>query len=222
MEAGGVNWLCQGPTPEWCGDLEPLLPVVTKALDLNRDFSGVSLLVEESAHEETPWFTFKSPASREARQPLLEIQCGTWSFAPTGGRKTSLWPERQVWEGSEGAWRRESATHLTVDPERASLFLHHNLMLAQDLVRGEIPLDMIPRAQVEAFEAAWEVVVDGRLSRKGLPGYPLAERRAAFSRHFSSAGVLLPDHWQVFQALWDGGLESGRDVLAVLRQLPGF
>ena len=93
-------------------------------------------------------------------------------------------------------------------------------MLAQDLVRDSVSLSSIPVGQIEAFEAAWEVGVDGRLARAGLPGFSLAERRGIFSSLFSSAGVLMPDHWQIFQSLWDGGLTSGRDVLAVIRQLP--
>jgi hypothetical protein len=193
-----------------------------KDLDLAAFLSGVSLLIEESPQDESAWFTLKMDSPAENRLPWLEIHGGSWSFASSRGRQSSFWPEKQIWEGSEGAWRKESGDHLTLDPERATLFLYHNLLLARDLVSGEIDGDRIPRGQSEAFQAAWEVVVDGRLSRQGLPGYPLAERRADFSRHFSSAGVLLPDHWQVFQSLWDGGLPTGRDVLAVLRQLPGF
>jgi len=30
----------------------------------------------------------------------------------------------------------------------------------------------------------------------------------------------MPDHWNVFQALWDGALPSPREVKRVLRQLP--
>lgn len=30
----------------------------------------------------------------------------------------------------------------------------------------------------------------------------------------------MPHHWQIFQALWDGALDTQKDVLAVVRQLP--
>ena len=46
------------------------------------------------------------------------------------------------------------------------------------------------------------------------------QRRAQFSRLFSSATVLMPHHWQIFQSLWEGGLEGQREVLAAVRQLP--
>ena len=54
----------------------------------------------------------------------------------------------------------------------------------------------------------------------GQAGYPLTERRGHFSRLFSTVGVLLPDHWQIFQSLWDGGLPGWREVLAVTDRLP--
>ena len=62
--------------------------------------------------------------------------------------------------------------------------------------------------------------VDGRLERSALPGYDQARRRGRFSRLFSSAGILMPGHWQIFQSLWDGGLAGAGEVLAAVRQLP--
>lgn len=220
MATDPLQWHCEGPDPRWCDEVAPLLPAVGAALHLQEDFFRVAILAEESSHDEPCWFTFLPGPPDSAERRALELHCSSASFAPLRRRGSGGFPERQVWEAEEGAWVSENSAHVLVDPGRAAIFLHHNLLLAQDLVRGIFSISSVPRGQVEAFQAAWEVVIDGRLARTGRPGFPLAERRAQFSRLFSSAGVLLPDHWQVFQALWDGGLASGRDVIAVLRQLP--
>jgi hypothetical protein len=64
------------------------------------------------------------------------------------------------------------------------------------------------------------VTVDGRLQRAGLPGYDQALRRRRFSRLFSSTGVLLPGHWQIFESLWAGALGGQAEVLEATRRLP--
>jgi hypothetical protein len=93
-------------------------------------------------------------------------------------------------------------------------------LTARDLTRGEVVGRNLPATLAEAFSEAWAVGVDGRLVRRGLPGFPLAERRASFARVFSPGGILLPDHWQVFQSLWDGAISNQKDVVGVLKWLP--
>jgi hypothetical protein len=216
-----VSWECQGPDPHWCERLLAVLPAVGQALDLATDFQAILICADAAPQEEACWFRFQPPASDQTgSRSRLEVYCSAASFAKPEPARSTVYPSRQVWDPHEGAWSGQG-----FDPEGfsitwAEIFLYHNLLLARDLARGEISLDTIPAGQVEAFEAAWQVVIDGRLSRAGLPGYSLADRRGRFSRLFSSAGVLMPDHWQIFQSLWDGGLSAGRDVLAVIRQLP--
>ncbi len=215
-----TQWDCQGPDPDWCRLAGSLFPAVTANLELSRYFARIHLWADESPAEESPWFSFAPVQGEDGDRRELTLFCSSRSFAPVRSLQGPEAAARQVWEAREGAWLPDNGQHRDFDLDQGAKFLHHNLLLARDLVSGEGQLDRVPRELVEGYQAAWEVVIDGRLARLSLPGYSLAERRARFSRLFSSAGVLLPDHWQVFQSLWEGGLSTGGEVRAVLRQLP--
>lgn len=220
MNRPSLAWQCVGPEPSWCPQLEALLPAAEQALELGLDFFRITICADDSPEEESCWFRMTSPKLEDEARKALELYCSASSFArmrPAGG---TVLPSKQIWDSRAEFWSGEEFDPLDFSVPRAESFLYHNLLLAQDMARGLFSISAIPIGQVEAFEAAWEVVVDGRLARAGLPSYSLADRRGMFSRLFSSAGVLMPDHWHVFQSLWDGGLPSGRDVLAVIRQLP--
>lgn len=219
MTQGSLNWNCEGPDPRWCAQLEELLPQVGTALELAGNFRQITIFADDSPREESCWLRVVPAGPSDDSRQALELHFSARSLGrdrPLEGQASTS----DAWANREGAWQGDSFDPRDFSPERANVFLHHNLLLARDLVRGEISPGSIPTGQVEAFEAAWKVVVDGRLARAGLPGYSLAHRRGMFSRLFSSAGVLMPDHWQIFQSLWDGGLSTGRDVQAVIRQLP--
>jgi hypothetical protein len=220
MSQGALIWHCLGPDPRWCAQLEELLPAIGQALDLAEDFRQITVLADDSPREERCWLRVDRVASEDDPRLVLEVHCSTRSLGRARPLEGPLFPTSNAWANREGVWPGEAFDDQDFSVERANVFLHHNLLLARDLVRGEVSPAAIPSGQVEAFEAAWEVVVDGRLARAGLPGYSLAHRRGKFSKLFSSAGVLMPDHWQIFQSLWDGGLATSRDVLAVIRQLP--
>ena len=215
-----LSWRCIGPDPTWCPQLEILLPGIGQALDLGRDFSLINICADDAPEQESCWFKMRPAGRGDDPRLVLDFFCSTRSFSQPGPGRRTVQPARQIWDKQQDPRPTPESNPQDFSIAQAEVFLHHNLALAQDLARGDLSLDSIPKGQVEAFEAAWEVVVDGRLARAGLPGYSLADRRGIFSRLFSSAGVLMPDHWQIFESLWDGGLASGRDVLAVLRQLP--
>ena len=77
-------------------------------------------------------------------------------------------PPRPVWEQVQ-APDPTAENSVTFDPGRAAVFLHHHLMVARDLGRGDIVGRHLPAALAEAFTEAWAVTVDGRLEREGLP-----------------------------------------------------
>ena len=89
-----------------------------------------------------------------------------------------------------------------------------------DLLSGRLTADEVPPSLVEAFQEAWLITIDGRLQRRGLPHLSAGERRSSFLRLFSPAGVLTPNHWSIFNKLWDGSVTAQADVLAKVRLLP--
>lgn len=201
--------------------LTPLIVSAGQSLDLDRDVSGIRISADDLPGGGGVWYHLQ-PGPRPDGLPVLVLYCGGECFGPRKRASDSVVPPREIWEqfpvpgpGGEGVPAEFSA-------ERSDIFLHHQLLTARDLARGEVVGRNIPAGLAEAFAEAWAVGVDGRLARMGLPGYPLAERRAGFARVFSPAGILLPDHWQVFQSLWDGAISDQKDVLGVLKWLPGL
>lgn len=217
-----LDWKCTGPDAQWCAGIEALLPGIGPKLGLEKFFSRIHVIADATGRDESCWFTLETPRGQEELRPRLELHCSTSSFANVQPMKTTMETGAELWEHREGQYDVTPFDPLDFSLNRSEIFLYHNLLLAMDIVSGEVKPHTLARGQAQAFEAVWAVVVDGRLARTGMPGYPLAERRGKFSQLFSSAGVLMPSHWHIFQSLWDGGLASSKEVLAIIRQLPSL
>jgi hypothetical protein len=198
--------------------LLPRLATALRDLDLAERFAAVTVCCDDLPGGDDGWLRL-DPPQPPAAAPRLTIFCAPRVFAERhpGG---SPFPGPAVWEAAPAP-----AVEAGFDPDRFSpaetnAFLNHQLAFAADLLQGVLQPDLVPDGQAEALAAAWDVVVDGRLQRLGLPGYDQTRRRAGFSRLFASAGVLLPGHWQIFQSLWDGALASQAEVLGAVRHLP--
>ena len=160
---------------------------VTANLELSRYFARIHLWADESPAEESPWFSFAPVQGEDGDRRELTLFCSSRSFAPVRNLQGPESAAGRCGKLMKGAWLPDNELHRDFDLDQGAKFLHHNLLLARDLVSGEGQLDRVPRELVEGYQAAWEVVIDGRLARLSLPGYSLAERRARFSRLFSSA-----------------------------------
>jgi hypothetical protein len=219
MAAPSLAVDCVGLDRSLAETLAPLAESAGLALGLTADFSGLRIYGDDLPGDDTAWFGLEpGPAGL----PVLDLFCHASSFLAEVRPRDAVRPRPQVWEQFPAPVDEACGLPPTFSAERAAVFLHHQLLTARDVVRGEVVGRNLPAAVAEAFAEAWAVHVDGRLARRGLPGYPLAERRGRFARIFSLAGILLPDHWQVFQALWEGALADQQDVLAVVKRLPGL
>jgi len=201
--------------------LAPLAEAAAKALDMVRDISGILICGDDMSGDGEPWYRLQ-PGSGEDELPVLVLFCHGGSFGRQDQVGDSLNPPPAVWELSPAPELDPEEEEMEFSAERSAIFLHHHLLTARDLVRGDVVGRNLPAGLTEAFTESWAVCVDGRLARKGLPGFPLAERRGRFAKVFSPAGILLPDHWQVFESLWDGALSGQQEVLDVVKRLPGL
>ena len=199
--------------------LTPLADAAAKALDLARDLSSLRICGDDLEGDGDAWYRLL-PGGGGEKLPGLVLYCHAGCFGRLDLAGDSLHPRSAVWELSSASEVASGETGVEFSEERSAIFLHHHLLTARDLVRGDLVGRHLPVGLTEAFTEAWAVGVDGRLSRLGLPGFPPAERRGRFARVFSPAGVLLPDHWQVFESLWDGALSDQKDVLEVVKRLP--
>jgi len=201
--------------------LTPLVASAGQALDLARYVSGIRICADDLPGEDGVWYRLQ-PGSDPDQLHVLVLYCHGGCFGPLVRVSDSVYPPREIWEQPPVSGAEPGGAAAVFSAERSAIFLHHHLLTARDLARGEVVGRNLPAGLAEAFAEAWAVGVDGRLARKGLPGFPLAERRSSFAKVFSPAGILLPDHWQVFQSLWDGAISDQKDVLGVLKWLPGL
>jgi hypothetical protein len=189
-------------------------------LGLAEVFSGARLCLDDLPGSGDAWYRLR-PAAGPGELPVLVLFCHEDCFGPAPRPGGPVEPPPPVWE-QVPAPDPASQDPVPFDGVRAAAFLHHHFLVARDLGRGDIVGRHLPPVLSEAFTEAWAVTVDGRLEREGLPCFCLAERRGRFARVFSPAGILLPDHWQVFQSLWDGALKTQQEVLDAVRRLPGL
>lgn len=213
---GGILVDVEGAPPGVAERVLPRLRRATEAVDLGGRLAGVVLRLDDLPGGEEAWYGREEIDGR----PHLVLFCHPEILVKRvrGSARGGL--TREIWEQAPAPSHAEFFDPESTSPERVDAFLHHHLTTAGDVLAGRVVGDDIPLAMAEAFTACWAVTVDGRLERAGLPGFDLGERRRRFSRLFSAAGILMPDHWQIFQALWDGALSAQKDVLAVIRQLP--
>lgn len=221
MTAPSLRVKCVGMTPDLSEGLVPLVDSAGRVLDLGENFSEIRIYGDDLPGDDDAWYRLEAPTGPD-ELPVLSLFCHGDCFNPSARPLDAVRPSPAIWEQSPAPHEDSSGAPMDFSPERAAMFLHHHLLTAKDVVCGEVVGQNLPAKWAEAFAEAWSVNVDGRLARRGLPGYPLAERRGRFARIFSLAGILLPDHWQVFESLWDGALPSQRDVLEVVKRLPGL
>ncbi len=94
--------------------------------------------------------------------------------------------------------------------------LHELSHLRDDAVHG-IDCDKIPRALRSAFNEVWNVWIDGRLRRRGVPpAVTKRERRAIFGLTF---GRVAGRRREVFERLWRSERLSHKELLAHLEVL---
>lgn len=100
----------------------------------------------------------------------------------------------------------------------AEACLHELLHLRDDHELG-VELSGYPEREREALNELWNVWIDGRLNRRGLPAMSRAERRRIYRRTLSALPGFPKRGERVFQALWSADhLEPG-ELRACLGEL---
>ncbi len=206
---------CTGMPEAWSAEAGQRLAAAAAALQLDQRFESVEICADDLGGHEGAWCHFAPGVA--TNRPRLTLFCPLESFGRQGIAPAGFFATMEVWEQQPIPHPGGSSDFSADQTDR---FVHHQLLLARDLADGLLRQAAIPDSLVEAMLAAWSVTVDGRLRRYGLPGYDLSYRRGRFSRLFSGAGVLLPGHWEIFQALWEGAIADFPAVLSAVRQLP--
>ena len=107
-----------------------------------------------------------------------------------------------------------------VDRLRTDRWIFRNLLQLDDLLSERIQPAAVAKGSSRAFQTCWDVWTDGRLKGRAMPGISQAERRGVFFRTFAAGGLLLPRHWEVFHALWEGRLAEQDGLTRAVGELP--
>jgi len=127
------------------------------------------------------------------------------------------------------AWTRTWAKRPGVPPLQPQQFsarsfaeacLHELFHLKDDHESG-VDLSGHPEADREALNELWNVWIDGRLNRRGLPAMTRGERRRVYARTLGTAPRYAHQGERVFRALWRSDHLGPQELVAYLEELQG-
>ena len=97
----------------------------------------------------------------------------------------------------------------------------HELCHLRDDHQCGVDLTGAPVSEREALNELWNVWIDGRLNRRGLPAMTRGERRRVYARTLRDASQFRARGDRVFQALWNADHLGPRELRAYLTELFG-
>lgn len=95
----------------------------------------------------------------------------------------------------------------------------HELSHLRDDHQSGVDLTGAPVSEREALNELWNVWIDGRLNRRGLPAMTRGERRRVFARTLREMPRYRARGERVFQALWSADHLGPRELRAYLAEL---
>jgi hypothetical protein len=197
--------------------LSDVLEAAVARLELTDRLERCDLVVDAIAADDRAWFRLDRSGQKWAvtiwlhPDQVLQDRPDSANSAPV-----------PVWHMEPAPTSVPDPTLDDFSPPNAQRFVYQQLQLVADVIDGRLVPHEVPPSLVEAFQEAWLVTVDGRLQEQGLPHLSAAERRTSFLRRFGPAGILTPNHWSIFNALWNGDLADQKSVLAKVRLLPSL
>jgi len=91
----------------------------------------------------------------------------------------------------------------------------------KDSLAYGIDSSALPRGRWASFNEAWNVWIDGRLARRGLPSLTRSERWREFHHTFKPTARARARTRRVFDRLWRAEVLSQRDLLEAVEMLVG-
>jgi len=95
----------------------------------------------------------------------------------------------------------------------------HELFHLKDEHDSGVDLTGAPPAEREALNELWNVWIDGRLNRRGLPAMTRGERRRVYARTLAGSSNFRARGERIFQALWNADHLGPRELRAYLAEL---
>jgi hypothetical protein len=188
---------------------EPVLREAVRELGLRRVVFDLHVHVDTGNRDDHAYIEWNSHDHRTAR--LM--------FA-VGNFVTSA--RRRAWARTWG--RRPGVPPLSPREFSGRSFAEaclHELYHLKDDHESGVDLAGHPERDREALNELWNVWIDGRLNRRGLPAMTRRERRREYARTLQSLGHYATRGDRVFRALWRADHLGPRELLAFLGELRG-
>ena len=127
------------------------------------------------------------------------------------------------------AWRRVWARRAGAPPIPVRQFSRrsfaeaclHELCHLKDDHESGIELARYPEREREALNELWNVWIDGRLHRRGLPSMARADRHAIYARTLARSPGYAARGERIFRALWRADHLKPQELQSYLRELLG-
>ncbi|HET9952297.1 MAG TPA: hypothetical protein VFS09_10940 [Candidatus Eisenbacteria bacterium] len=129
---------------------------------------------------------------------------------------------RRAWARTWG--RREGLPRLVprqFSPRSFAEACLHELSHLKDDHESGVDLSSCPEPDREAFNELWNVWIDGRLHRRGLPSMTRGERRRVYARTLSKSPGYAKRGERIFRALWTADHLRPAELRAYLDELRG-
>ncbi len=210
--------ICLPEDETMCTRLLPIAEHAADKLELDRYLQSIMLCIDDFGADERIWFSL---------QPVPPRDSGVWNLSLYLSPEQIMreqparpWFPPAVWDQQDAPTTKGPTDDTVFSERRAITFVNHQFLLIRDICDETLTPDDIPHGLVEAFQTTWALTVDCRLRAQGLLCIPMAVRRRMFTRQFSAAGVLLPEHWQIYHVLAEDDSLSQDDVMQLTRRLP--
>jgi len=129
---------------------------------------------------------------------------------------------RRAWARTWG--RREGLPRLVARQFSSRSFAEaslHELSHLKDDHESGVDLSSCPESDREAFNELWNVWIDGRLHRRGLPAMTRGERRRVYARTLSKTPGYAKRGERIFRSLWIADHLGPAELRAYLDELRG-
>ena len=195
-------------------------------------------------------FPLRAPAERVLRESLRELGLEgvlheirvhvdasnredhayiEWDGRDHGSARLSFAVGNFVTRERRRAWSRTWGRREGLPPLEASQFSRrsfaeaclHELLHLRDDVDAGVDLAGRPARDREALNELWNVWIDGRLNRRGLPAMSRAERRRIYRKTLAGLPGFAARGERLFQALWSADHLGPRELRACLVELRG-
>ena len=185
---------------------EPRVREIVSALGLARRLESIAIVVRPHIERDEGVVAW-----REGRRTAVRIYLDLGNFLPPAGRKAL-------------ARSGLSATNLPLRRYSDRTFqatLYHELSHVADSLRHGIDSSDVPRGRWASFNEAWNVWIDGRLTRRGSPALTRGERLESFHHTFVRPGRRGAHYRAIFNRLWRADKLSQEDLLHAVEVLVG-